>query len=101
MTDLLLVAVFCGTTAAGFIVAVRALPFVNRWVKAAKKPWACDVCMSFWSTGAAALVWSGIVGDYTLLYAAGPAYPVTMWVLRQITAPSSLPELPPLEDSDA
>lgn len=102
MIDLLFVALFSGTTAAGVTVAVRALPFVNRWVQHGTKPWACDVCMSFWTTAAVTGAWSAIHMDYSLLYAAGPAYPVTMWVLRKITDHHGVvPGLPELEDTDA
>ena len=88
-----------GATSAGMTVAVRALPFVQRRIEALQKPWACDICMSFWSVGLLSVglaVWQGP----ELLVSCGPAYPWALWVLRRVTEPRE-PVLPALEDSDA
>jgi hypothetical protein len=90
--ELLLRALLVGATAAGLVHAVRTLPPVERLVQRGVKPWACDVCMSFWCTllvvGA-----SGLLGLDWLL-AAAPAYPVALFVTRQLGGPSSLPPPP-------
>lgn len=83
-------------TVPGFVLAVRALPPVDRRVLAGQKPWACDVCMCFWATGLWTLVVAFVFKDPRLLLAAGPAYTVAMVVLGWMTrAPSTFAGLPP------
>ena len=83
-------------TVPGFVQAVRALPAVDRLMLAGKKPWACDVCMCFWSTAIWTVVVAAVFKDARLLLAAGPAYTISMLVLRYATrAPEG--ELPVLE----
>ncbi len=98
----LLWALMVGATAAGLTVALRALPLIARQVEALRKPWVCDICMSFWTT---ALIVVGLAlwqHNVELVVVAGPAYPWAMWVLRVLTGPrEGGPPLPPLEDSDA
>jgi hypothetical protein len=89
-----------GATAAGVVVAVRALPPVQRRMWAAQKPWACDICMSFWTTGLVALLAAAWRQDEALVILCGPAYPWALWVLRKITDPHGPPPLPELEDTD-
>jgi hypothetical protein len=93
MPTLLTWALFVGSTAAGLVVALRALPPVERRILSAQKPWACDVCMSFWIVSIIT-IFVGASQGRELLLCAGPAYPLCLWVLRQITAPRGpLPEL--------
>lgn len=95
--------VFCTTavvalTVPGFVRAVRALPFVDAWVMRGIKPWACDICMCFWSTG----LWvSGIallLRDGHVMLACGPAYTAALVVLEYMQRPpeGSEPLMPPL-----
>lgn len=92
-------ALFIGATSAGMTVAIRGLPTVKKWMMQRKKPWACDVCMSFWTTGLVALLVAGHYG-HELIVSCGPAYPWALWVLCKITAPTGPPPME-LEDSDA
>ncbi len=48
--ELGLVSILAGVTSVGTIVALREAPFVRDWNEAGIKPWACDLCMSFWMT---------------------------------------------------
>lgn len=92
MLELLITSIIVGATAAGFALAVRALPGVSRWVSEGTKPWACDICLGFWSTCLVALVYwvaSGIV-----LASVGPAYPVCLGVLRWLSEPKHVPMFP-------
>jgi hypothetical protein len=85
-----------GATAAGIIEALRELAPVQRAMLRRQKPWACDICMSFWTTGAltALLAWGN---DVRLALAAGPAYPVALLFLAKLGEPRQPPpELPPL-----
>lgn len=96
--QLILWSIMVGATASGIVLALRALPPVQRAMFARKKPWACDICMGFWFTGLLALglcVWL----DPKLLLVAGPAYPWTLWLLRKLQEPQGEPKLPPLEES--
>lgn len=92
MLNLILTAIVVGATAAGFALALRALPFVGRWVEAGIKPWACDVCLGFWSTCLVALVYWVATG--AVLASVGPAYPVCLGVLRWLTEPKHTPMFP-------
>jgi len=92
-------AVALGATSAGMTAVIRTLPPVTRWMMERKKPWACDICMSFWTVGLLGLglgYWQG--WEHTL--ACGPAYPWALWVLCRISEPVGPPP-PELEDSDA
>lgn len=95
---LLIWALALGSTAAGFVLAVRALPPVQRAMLALQKPWACDICMGFWATGALAGGLGAWQHSWQLVLAAGPAYPVTLWLLRVLQEPRNPPELPPLQE---
>jgi hypothetical protein len=68
---------------------------------ARKKPWACDVCMSFWTAGVMVVGLAGVQQDISLLLVAGPAYPLALWILRKIQEPQLPPGLPRLEDENA
>lgn len=97
--NIMLWAIILGATSAGMTVALRALPTIYRWVEQAKKPWACDRCMSFWTTGLLSVGLATWLG-HELIIVCGPAYPWAMFVLCKITDPRGPPPLP-LEDSDA
>jgi hypothetical protein len=60
---------------------------------ARKKPWACDICMGFWTTAALTLAL-----PQDLWLAAGPAYPWTLYLLRKLQEPTNPPNLPPLTE---
>jgi len=97
--DLLAWAVGLGSTAAGIVLAVRALPAVRRAMVQLKKPWACDLCMSFWTVGALSLGLAVWKVDAQLLLSAGPAYPLALQLLRMLQEPANPPSpLPPLEE---
>lgn len=119
MTELLLRALFVGLSSAGLVVILRATPLVQRLVFEGKKPWACDTCMSFWSTLLVAALaatrveplsacsWSitpaAACFSMTLVEfaAAPPGFAVTLLTLRKLTEPLRPPrELPELEDSE-
>lgn len=88
-----------GATSAGMTAAIRELPSVYKKMMERKKPWACDICMSFWTVGLLGLGLS-IWGERELILVCGPAYPWALWVLCKISAPVGPPP-PELKDSDA
>jgi len=96
--NILLWSFLLGATSAGITIALRALPLVYRWMEEQKKPWVCDICMSFWTVGLLSLglaAWQG----KEFLIVCGPAYPLAMWLLCKITEPKGGPPLPPLEET--
>jgi hypothetical protein len=95
--EILAWSVALGATVAGFVLAVRGLPWVQRAIMDRKKPWACDVCMGFWSTAIWAEALAVLQNDLFMLLAAGPAYPFALWILRKLGEPQ-LPPLPPLRE---
>lgn len=79
----------------GVVLAVRALPGVDKLVLENRKPWACDICMSFW-TGAALSIGAAVVAqDFRVLAVAPPAYTIALGVLRVLQRPQGAP--PPLD----
>jgi hypothetical protein len=89
-------ALLLGAMVAGWVLGVRALPWVHRQMMAMKKPWACDYCMCFWGTllwGAAGWYWfRQDLGDHGW-FVLGPAYPVALGVLSKLSEPSGEPPI--------
>lgn len=90
MSHVLESVVVIGLTVPGFVRAVRMLPAVQSRVLAGVKPWACDVCMCFWSTAALASLAGAVFGPEHL-FAAGPAYTVALYVLGRLEEPPTAP----------
>jgi hypothetical protein len=100
MTDLFFRVILVGLSAAGLVVFLRALPLVQRLVREQKKPWACDVCMSFWSTFLLTSATFHFDGGLALA-AAAPGFAVALLVLRKLTEPLRLPpNLPELTEEE-
>lgn len=96
--QLLLWAAVVGMSAAAVPPVVRALDVVQRQMMKGRKPWICDLCMSFWSTAAAACFWTA--AWHAPLIAGAPAFVVTYALVRWLSAPTSQPPMPELQDSD-
>lgn len=95
MSDLLLFTLLVALSAAALPPVVRALPWVQRQLEAGIKPWACDLCMSFWSTLAAGAVWWSI--GHAPALAIWPAFVITYAIVRHNSGPLGPPpkfELP-------
>lgn len=96
---LLVASVAVGLTAAGAIQVIRALPLVRSWVMRGTKPWACDLCMSWWlslAAGAVGVVGSGPEWGCTVL----PAVAVSMWVTGRMKPVPDAGAMPELEDTE-
>ena len=83
-------------TVTGFVLATRRLAWVAERVERLEKPWACDVCLSFWSMclwapGAALVAW-----DLGALWAAPPSYVIVLFLLPRVQPPPPI-VLPRLE----
>jgi hypothetical protein len=85
--------IFLALTVPGFVVAVRALPWVEAKVLDGIKPWACDICACFWST----ILWAPftyLAWGPEGLFAVPPSYAASLWVLKHLTQPSAPPQFP-------
>lgn len=72
-----------GMTSASLVTIFRAIP-PGSWLVKKGKPWACDICMSFWMTWGVGLAASflGLIDAPELLLSV-PAYIVCLWLLKQ------------------
>lgn len=99
LCNIAIVGLLVGFSTPGVVLAVRALPPVDRRVLASIKPWACDICMSFWTTGALAMLVATVMKDWRLLLSCGPAYSISLMLIRFMTrAPEDGPLPPMVED---
>lgn len=94
--DLLVWALIVGMSAAAIPPCVRTRDYVQDWMLRGIKPWACDLCMSFWSTVFATLFWWWFM--HAPLLAGAPAFVVTFMLVRYNSEPKGLPPVPDLED---
>jgi hypothetical protein len=85
MINLLAYAILLGAAAATAVTLFRALPPGKGLAKTGRKPWACDICMSFWSTLLLALAAGalGLVSSVREVVAALPAYMICLWFVKQ------------------
>jgi hypothetical protein len=79
-----------GFAAASAVVLFRALPPGKQLAATGKKPWACDICMSFWSTYLMALIDALVAlgaghdtSVWRIIWSALPAYIVCLWLVKQ------------------
>ena len=72
-----------GLTAASLVTVFRAVPPGKTLAATGRKPWACDVCMSFWMTILVALVACSVRNSAADAWTAIPGYMVCLWFLKQ------------------
>lgn len=98
MTEIVFVCLGIAITVPGVVTAVRALPPVAAKVLEGAKPWACNICMSFWATSLVTSVAAAYLQEIGVLLLAGPAYTLALVLLeRVVEAPPAggpQPELP-------
>lgn len=88
----------------GLTVAIRVVRPVSTWNEKGIKPWACDLCMSFWGTLAFCSVQTAT--GATMVEAAlawMPAFAVAFWTIQRIVPePMGGPPIdPPSPDGSA
>lgn len=99
MLETVAAAVVIALTALGLIQLLRQIPWVQRQMLAGRKPWVCDLCMSWWTsllTGWAWAFFDGVPGK-----AAIPAFALTMLVTHILGAPTSdynVDDIPEIEE---
>lgn len=78
------IALLIGLSAATIVTLFRVVPGGKQLYATNKKPWACDICMSFWSTLLVSIV--TICTDMLQkcdAWEAIPAYIVCLWMIQQ------------------
>lgn len=86
---ILLAAIAAAFGSVGFTVFLRVVPPVKGWNERGWKPWACDLCMSFWCTavclGVGAAMHRVSTGDAFLAWM--PAFAVAYGIVQRIVPP--------------
>jgi len=72
-----------GLTAASLVTVFRAVPPGKTLAATGRKPWACDQCMSFWTTILVALGAGATLIPWSDTWTALPAFMVCLWFLKQ------------------
>jgi len=92
VSEILLAALWIGLTSASTTIMIRYAPYASRLVLEGKKPLACDVCMSLWTTLFFTLIaWrAGHVTWMSWL----PAYAVCKFALGRLMDPVHFPSFP-------
>lgn len=84
MTNTFTYTLLLGLSAASAVVLFRALPPGKQLAATGKKPWACDICMSFWAIVLEAMVFGATdLMPWNQLWLAIPAYIVCLWLVKQ------------------
>jgi hypothetical protein len=92
--------------AAGLVQLVRLNPWVGRQMMAGKKPWVCDLCMSWWTSILVTGLWVWNQHTLSLSYAQLPAFTLTLLITHALGTPTSefkledIPEIPDPEVED-
>lgn len=100
---ILLAAIVAGLGAAGITLVLREQPHIARWNEAGIKPWACDLCMSFWTSLTCLAVGSAVreITWVEAFMAWMPAFVVAFWVIQRVRpAPLGGPPIDPPSGSD-
>lgn len=84
--DLLIWSIFMGSGAVGLTVILRNAPVIRGWVQAAKKPWACNVCMPLYMTAGMAIPLL-MLQDWRYLWAYPGGYALAYIVLEKMSRP--------------
>jgi hypothetical protein len=92
--DLIFWSVLLALSAVGLTVLVRNIPIIAGLVMEAKKPWACNVCMSLYSSAFAVSMLGLWLGNwhYGVVYL--PVYALTLIVLERMARPPGPPNIP-------
>ena len=94
VSELVLWSLLAGIGAVGLTTILRNAPVIRGWVQAAKKPWACNVCMPVYTVAAllGLPVWWHQDWRYVAAYPA--AYALANVVLDKLSRPHGPPPLP-------
>ena len=97
LSSMVLACIIVAWSTMGAVLVIRALPGVGRLVLEAKKPFACDLCMSWWTSIAICGIASWLFQDLLWFVCVLPSVATGVWTLgRMYPAPSggSFPPLP-------
>jgi hypothetical protein len=88
--SLLLWALITAFTASGVVMLIRQIPWVDRQMMAGKKPWVCNLCMSWWTSPIVVGFWH-LMADAPLR-AAIPAFALTLICVNVLGAAHATPD---------
>jgi hypothetical protein len=101
MFETVFAAIVVALTAVGLIQLIRLIPWVYRQMLAGKKPWVCDLCMSFWTSILSGSAWALLgAGPWRAII---PSFALTMLVTRVLGAPTSeynVDDIPELKEPE-
>ena len=93
--DLVLWTLLAALGAVGLTTILRHAPIIRGQVAQAKKPWACDVCMPFYTVPLFLAIPITLIGNWEYAVAALPAYALAHVTLSQMSRPPGPPVIPP------
>jgi hypothetical protein len=98
---ILLWSVVLGLSAVALTKCIRALPPFAGWTLDLKKPWACDICMSFWGVVllSGAMFWRDPSSLELQPFLGMVGWCVSYFGLQKLSEPQTPFEMPPLADS--
>lgn len=97
LSSMVLACLFVAWSTVGAVLVIRALPGVNRLVLEGKKPFACDLCMSWWTSILICGAFAWFFADLIWFIGVLPSVASGVWILgRMYPAPEggSFPPLP-------
>lgn len=95
VTDIVLTTLAMWWVVVGTVCVVRALPPFARWANMGIKPWACNLCMSFWTGLGAILTLVAFTGAWHTLVSVPALTGLGIATLARLTPPAPV-SLPPL-----
>jgi len=84
-----LVAIIAGMSAVGVTLVLRELPPFSRWNEQDVKPWACDLCMSFWCSAVCLGVARATsqISNAEVILSWMPAFVVAFFLVQRVRPP--------------
>jgi hypothetical protein len=92
--DLIFWSFLAALGAVGLTVLVRNAPGINGLVMEAKRPWACNICMSLYSSALVVSMLGLWLGNWNYGVVFLPVYALTLIVLDRMSKPPGPPEIP-------
>lgn len=87
--NLAIVQAVAGLGAVGLTLVIRAIPPFSGWNERGVKPWACDLCMSFWMSALCLFIGalSGKVDPLDAFYVWMPSFVLAYGAIQRINPP--------------
>jgi hypothetical protein len=92
--DILWLSALSALGSVGLTIIIRNAPVVRGWVAEAKKPWACNVCMPFYTSAAMIAIPVTQSGDWRYATAFPATYALAYLLLENMSKPPGPPQIP-------